>query len=320
MLNSGLGRDGPGLLLRDLRNHADDVLATRDLIARARPDVLVLLRFDHDLDLVALGAFQALLSESGHAMPHAFARRPNTGMATGLDLDGDGRTGTPDDAQGWGRFAGAGGMAILSRLPIDHAAALDHSGFLWRDLPSALIPMRDGAPFPSEQVFQIQRLSSTGHWQVPIRLPDGQFLTLLTWHAGPPAFGGRFDRNRRRNHDETAFWSRLLDGTLPIPPPQPPLVVMGNANLDPEAGDGINDAIRALLEHPALQDTRPIARHPRTGQRSAATADWPRGPGALRVSYILPDATLDVLDSGLIWPGDGSSHALVWVDLAMPRP
>jgi len=320
VVHTDLGRDGPGLLLRDIRRQQDDILTARDAILAARPDILLLLRFDYDLNNTALDAFATLLTEAGHPMPHRFALRPNTGMATGLDMDGDGRTGTPNDAQGFGRFAGAGGMAILSRHPVDTGAVQDHSGFLWRDLPGALIPMRDGAPFPSASVFDIQRLSSTGHWQVPVVLPDGRRLTLLTWHAGPPVFGGRHSRNQRRNHDENAFWLHLLNGALPIAPPTAPYVLIGNSNLDPAAGDGLHEAMQALLSHPALQDPQPMGRRATTASDSPATAWWPNGPGAMRVSYILPDASARVLGSGLIWPDEPARHALVWMDLVPQGP
>jgi hypothetical protein len=59
-------------------------------------------------------------------------------MATGLDLDGDGRLGGAADAQGFGEFTGQGGMAILSRHPI--GPVTDHSAFLWRDLPGQIMP------------------------------------------------------------------------------------------------------------------------------------------------------------------------------------
>ena len=294
------------------------MLATRDLIAEIRPDILLLLRFDYDLEGRALAAFAAELDAAGHPMPHSFARRPNSGWATALDLDGDGRFGTPDDAQGFGRFAGEGGMAILSRLPIDEEAAQDHSSFLWRDLPGALIPQVDGAPFPSAQVFAVQRLSSTGHWQVPVVTGTGTRLTLLAWHAGPPVFGGPHARNRNRNHDETAFWLHLLNDDLPMAPPAPPFVLMGNANLDPASGDGLHRAMRDLLAHPGLQDPRPVGRRPGATAAGAETAYWPRGPGALRVSYILPSAAMEVRDAGLIWPSAEATHALVWVDVVRP--
>jgi len=320
VLHTDLGRNGPGLLLRDIRRQEDDILGARNAILAARPDILLLLRMDYDLNNSALNAFADLLTDAGHSMPHRFALRPNTGMATGLDMDGDGRTGTPNDAQGFGRFAGAGGMAILSRYPVDTGTVRDHSAFLWRDLPDAMIPKRDGAPFPTAEVFDIQRLSSTGHWQVPVLLPDGQRLTLLTWHAGPPVFGGPFNRNQRRNHDENAFWRHLLNGALPFRAPDVPFVLMGNSNLDPEAGDGLHSAIQALLTHPALQDPQPTGQHPETMAHSAATAFWPNGPGAMRASYILPDASARVADHGLIWPEQPARHALVWMDLLPQGP
>lgn len=320
VLQTGLGRDGPGLLLRDIRRQEDDILAVRDAILAARPDILLLLRFDFDLHNITLNAFADLLTEAGYPMLHRFALRPNAGIATGIDMDGNGRTGTPDDAQGYGRFAGAGGMAILSRHPFVTDAVRDHSTFLWRDLPGAMIPHQDGMPFPSDEVFAIQRLASTGFWQVPVILPDGRHLTLLTWHAGPPVFGGPQSRNRRRNRDENAFWLHLLNGRLPFTPPTAPFVLMGNSNLDPEAGDGIHSAMQALLSHPALQDPQPLGRRPGTITDSPATAWWQDGPGAMRVSYILPDASAHLLRSGLLWPDGLARHALVWVDLLPQGP
>lgn len=321
VINTGLSRDGPGLLLRDIRARAPDVLALRDRIVAARPDALLLANVDHDLDGRALAALAALLADAGHPMPHSFAPRPNSGLATGLDLDGDGRRGRADDAQGYGQFAGHGGLALLSRLPIDHDRARDFTGFLWRDLPGALIPHVDGQPFPSGSAHAIQRLSSTGHWDVPLILPGGGRLHLLAWHAGPPAFGGPQQRNRRRNHDETRFWSLLLDNALPMPPPPDPFVVIGISNLDPEAGDGMHEAMRDLLAHPALQDPAPAGQPPDPAAPATVTAYWPGGAGALRVGYVLPARGLSVVGAGLDWPdlpADARQQALIRVDLAMP--
>ncbi|MCB1410166.1 MAG: endonuclease/exonuclease/phosphatase family protein [Rhodobacteraceae bacterium] len=316
LFHTDLGRDGPGLLLRDIRQRTPDVLAARDAIVAARPDVLLLLDLDYDLDGLALAAFADLLTAAGLALPHRIALRPNTGMATGLDMDGDGRFGTLDDAQGWGRFAGAGGMAMLSRLPIRADTLIDHSALLWRDLPDARLPRVDGALFPSDAVFAEQRLSSTNHWEVAIDTPSG-LLHLMAWHAGPPAFGGPHDRNRLRNGDETAFWRRRLDGAFGPAPPTP-FVLLGGANLDPDQGDGDHDQIRALLQHPALLDPAPRAAAPPPGVPPTATAHWPDGPGALRVDYLLPSEGLQVRDSGLVWPQGTAHHALVWVSIAWP--
>jgi hypothetical protein len=324
-------------LLRDILSGRDaQVLAAARILARARPDVLVLADIDWDHGLAALSAFAALVAAEGHALPHRFAPRPNRGMATGLDLDGDGRRGQPDDAQGWAPFAGAKGMAVLSTLPIAAGEARDFSAFLWADLPGTLM---EG---PAE-VRAVQRLATTAAWEVPVVLPDGTRLRILAFHATPPVFGPRGGRNLRRNHDEVAFWRLLLEGALPMAPPEPPFVLAGVANLDPQDGDGMHAAIAALLSHPRLQDPAPrspggAAAAAAAGGRNAAhggdpaldTVHWdgPRQPGNLRVDYVLPSAGLRVLGAGVDWPAPddpraatvaaASAHRLVWVDLALP--
>jgi len=318
MLHTGLGRAGPGLLLRDIRRSEPDVMAIVAAIAARAPDAIMLLDFDYDLTALALRAFAARLAEAGHPMPYMFAPQPNSGVATGLDLDGDGRMGTPDDAQGWAGFAGSGGIALLSRWPIDTAALRDHTAFLWRDLPDARLPVRDGALFPSAAVFDIQRLASVAAFEVPI-LIDERPLTLMSYHAGPPAFGGAQNRNRNRNADETRFWRLRLAGALGAAPAAP-FVLLGDANLDVDNGDGIRREIQQLLAHPALQDPQPLGPSPITGAPGPATAYWPDGPGAMRVEYVLPSAELMVRDAGLIWPHPEARHALIWVDIAWPPP
>lgn len=319
--NTELDRKGPGLLLRDILAGRDEqIAAVLTVIATAKPDVLALQGFDHDLEHHALRAFQQALADRGHPMPHAFAAPPNAGLVTGRDMDGNGRTGEARDAQGYGRFTGQGGMAVLSRFPLGKVR--DFTGFLWKDLPDAIPPTRNGAPFPTPDAFAVQRLSSVAHWDVPVRLPDGTDLHLLTFHATTPVFDGDEDRNGRRNHDEIAFWQRYLDGALPFPPPEGPVVLAGDANLDPAGGEGRRAAIQGLLADPRLQD--PLPR--RTGDPTTDTVDWPDPvPGNLRVSYVLPSHDLAVTGAGVFWPNEGepmwgvvntaSRHRLVWVDL-----
>ncbi|MCR8724252.1 endonuclease/exonuclease/phosphatase family protein [Frigidibacter sp. ROC022] len=313
--NVGLDRDGPGLLLRDiLAGKAADAEAAADAIRKADPDILLLTGFDYDAGGVALAAFARLIGPG--AYPHRFALRPNTGWATGLDLDGDGRRGGPGDAQGYGAFAGQGGMALLSRLPLDNAAVQDLSTVLWRDLSGADLPRRpDGTPFPSDEALAVQRLSTTGHWVVPVLLPGGGRLDLLAFYASPPVFDGPEDRNGRRAADELRLWTAYLDGGFGGPP-APLFVVLGDANLDPGAGDGDHDAIARFLADPRLTDP-----HPRDAEGALTTTDWPVPPGPLRVDYVLPSATLRVLGSGLgaATGGGGPLHRLVWVDVALPR-
>ncbi len=327
--------------MRDiLKGEDEQVAAVVEVISTTSPDVLLLTGIDFDHGNAALGALNAHLAATGTPYPHIYSRRPNSGLATGLDLDRNGRTGEPRDAQGYGRFAGHGGMAILSRWPIAKDRVQDLSGLLWSDIPGATLPRTvHGEPFLSAEAVQIQRLSSVGHWSVPVELQGGHLLTLLAFSATPPLFDGEEDRNGLRNADEIRLWQVLLDGQLDTPPPESPFVVLGNANLDPLDGDGRRAAIRALLQDPRLQDPAPGSQGGRMaaslghiGDAALDTADWSEpetgGPGNLRVDYVLPSATIPVADAGVYWPSDGagldrarlaSRHRLVWVDLVLDR-
>ncbi|MDD8021541.1 MAG: endonuclease/exonuclease/phosphatase family protein [Paracoccaceae bacterium] len=324
-----LTRAGPGLLWRDIDTGRDrQITAAVQVVAQTNPDILLLTGFDWDYEGRALRAFEAQLAAAGAGYPHLFAPRPNTGMATGLDMDGNGRRGEPRDAQGYGRFSGAGGMAVLSRYPLLSDEARDFSTMLWRDLPDALSA---GAGL-SPQVAAVQRLSTTAHWDLPVLLPDGRRLHLWAWAATPPVFDGPEDRNGRRNHDEAAFWLRYLDGRLPQRPTPGPFVLLGDANLDPADGEGRPEALRALLAHPRLQDPKPASKGGRAaadpGQRGDPgldTADYGDPPGNLRVDYVLPSRDLVVTGAGVVWPvteaadtATASRHHLVWVDITLP--
>ncbi|WP_373635821.1 endonuclease/exonuclease/phosphatase family protein [Yoonia sp. SS1-5] len=296
--------------MRDIQKGEDPqiaaIIAAIDMVA---PDLLVLTDFDYDLDGIALAAFSAALASP---FPYQFARRPNTGMASGLDLDGNGWLGEARDAQGYGRFAGDGGMAILSRFSIDRYAVVDLSGLLWRDMPGASLP--DG--FFSAQVLDAHRLSTSGHWIVPVQPPDKAPFHVLAFAATPPVFDGPEDRNGLRNRDELRLWTHVLDGHFGPAPAH--FVLAGNANLDPQDGAGFSQAMAEFLADPRLQDPLP----------GIHTADWPDdGPGNLRVSYVLPDAEWQVHDAGVHWPAgqpgstDSDSlvagpHHLVWVDIS----
>lgn len=329
--NTELSRDGPGLFLRDiLKREAPDIEAATRLIAEARADVIVLQGVDYDLGLVALSALRDRIGEAGVVYPHLFAGRPNSGIALKIDIDGDGRRDGARDAQGYGRFAGAGGMAVLSRWPVTLAA--DHSEFLWRDLTAGLIA-------PNDAAHRVQRLSSVAHWTLEVTPEDSQPVTLMTFHATPPVFDGPEDRNGRRNHDEAAFWLQLLDGALKIAPPEVRFVLLGVANLDPVDGEGRPEALQALLSHPKLQDPKPASARARLaaqdergvnsnhrGDPALDTANWrdDPGPGNLRVDYVLPSADWTITGSGVLWgepiARDGEvqppmRHGLVWVDL-----
>lgn len=322
-------------MLRDIRETDDpQVTAVADVVARVAPDILVLQNVDYDHGLVALRALRDRLARDGPRYAQVFALAPNAGVATGLDMDGDGRRGRRSDKQSFGAFAGQGGMALLSRWPVARDQVRDFSGMLWRDLPGAIMPARqDGTPFPSARAAARQRLSSVGHWVVPLDLPGGIFH-VLAFHAAPPVFDGPEDRNGRRNHDELRFWPLFLDGRFG-PAPEGRFVLAGAANIDPVDGEGRKAGIRGLLAHPRLQD--PLPRRPapvpaqpeQAGDPALDTVHWPPpGPGLFRVDYLLPSSDLRVIDAGIHWPPRGtpagdvaaqaSRHRMVWVDIALP--
>lgn len=323
--------------MRDLLAGEDpDIAAISRIIAGASPDIILLTDFDFDADGAALAAFADVLRAAGLDLPYGYAARPNAGLATGLDMDGNGQAGEARDAQGYGRFAGQGGLAILSRWPIDADGVTDLSAVLWRDLPGAVLPMVDGEPFPSAAAQAVQRLSSTGHWIVDVNAPAGP-VSLMVWSATPPVFDGPEDMNGLRNRDELGLWRAVLDGSVGSAP-QGSFVLMGNSNLDPADGDGISAAMADVLADPRLQDPRPqsagglaAADPDHRGNPALDTADWPDGtPGNLRVSYVLPSADWTVTGSGVIWPAPdiaedadlaadialAGPHRLVWVEIA----
>jgi endonuclease/exonuclease/phosphatase family metal-dependent hydrolase len=318
--NTELSRDGPGLLLRDIRRGDPQVQAVVEVLAVARPDIVALQGIDWDLNAEVLTALTDQLRDAGLDYPHYFAAQPNAGLETPLDLNGDGRTHGPADAQGWGRFTGQGGLAVLSRYPIHSDGVQDFTDLLWRQLPGAQLPVTADGPFPSEEAQSIQRLSAVAHWIVPVDTPLGT-LDLMTFHAAPPVFDGPEDRNGLRNRDEIRLWSTVLDGQLGRKP-NGPFVIAGDANLDPEQGEGRRDTIRALLADPRLQDPRPADM-----SGALTTVEW-KEVGKMRVDYVLPSADLQVMGSGVVWPAadaplrvaaeQASRHRLVWVDVTAP--
>lgn len=289
--NTGLEQPGPGRLLARINAvEAPEIATTRATIAALDADILVLSGLDYDAGGLALSALNARLDQP---YPHLLPLRPNAGLATGLDLDGDGRLSGPGDAQSYAAFPGQGGMAILSRLPPLPQASRDFSTLLWRDLPGTTLP-----PLPAGAA-DLLRLSSNGHHDTALALADGRALHLLTWHAASPAFDGGTGRNRSRNADETRFWSLLLNGALPSPPPAAPFLLIGQANADPQRGAADPAPIRALLTDPRLQD--PLA-------TAGPTADYGGTVGALRVSYILPMAGLKVTEATRLPRPEGARH------------
>jgi hypothetical protein len=326
--NAELTGKGPGLVLADLQAQDNpQILAAVQVIATLNADILLITGIDYDLRGQTVSALAETLSGAGLSYPFHIALRPNSGIATPFDLDGNKRFGEPRDAQAYGLFAGQAGMAVLSKYPIVTENIIDYSGFLWADLPGSLLPAQT-----IDAVKASQRLSSGGHWQVPIQLPDGSVLRLLAYYATPPVFDGPEDRNGKRNHDETAFWHLLLQGKLAFAAPEPPFIVLGQPSLDPNDGDGLAQALIALAADARLQDPQPKGTHGRVdrahkGDAALDTALYDPTPGGLRVEVIYPSVDLVITGAGVLWPpatepfaailAQASRHRPLWVDIAL---
>ena len=332
------------------------------VLQKVRPDIVLLNEFDYDTAQRAADLFQRDYLEVAQAgggaplhYPHRYLAPVNTGVPSGLDLDGNGEAGgigreRGNDAWGYGLHPGQYGMLVLSRFPIDAAAVRTFQLLKWRDMPGARRPMdpATGKPFHADAVWEQLRLSSKSHWDVPIETPVGT-LHLLASHPTPPTFDGPEDRNGKRNADEIRLWREYIS-----PGAKPWLcddagrcgglaadvrfVIAGDLNNDPVDGDGHHDAILELLEHPRVMrmatprsaggeaKARDYAAAGilRRGSPAHVTGDFGPRVGALRLDYVLPSSGFALAGSGVFWPApgdadaaiaDGSDHQLVWVDL-----
>ncbi len=312
-LHADLIRKGPALLLRDLERGKDkQVAALRMLVKTIQPDILFLTKVDFDLEHRTGSALKEALG-----FKHMFTRAPNSMTPTALDLDGDGRAG---DRQAWVRYAGEGGMLLLSQHPVELAYHLND--LLWKDAPNAAMPVNEhGAPFPSAEAQGVQKLVSQGLWIVTVTPEILPPLTLVLFHNQTPAFDGPEDLNGLRNSAQLGLLSAVMDedyGTFP----KDRFILMGNANLDPNDGDGERAAISALLADKRLQDAKPVSE---SGDH--VTANWEKY-GSMRVSYVLPSTDWSIAQAGVVWPNDGplraaaeqaSRHRMVWVDVTPPQ-
>lgn len=354
--NAALHREQPGQLLQELRGGQDaQARQIAEIVQRAAVDVLLLCELDRDEAAATARVFAdeyLAVGQNGLAgirFEFSFAGPVNTGEPTGLDLDGDGRSDGPADAHGYGRFPGQYGMALLSRHPILHDRIRTFRLLPWSAMPSANRPQG----FWSDEIWSQLRLSSKSHWDVPIGVL-GREVHLLCSHPTPPVFDGPEDRNGCRNHDEIRFWIDYLtpavagwivddQGRAGGLAKDAEFVLLGDLNCDPLDGDGQREAIHTLLRHPRVQDPEPrstggadVARQQwganaqHRGDPALDTADFDdlpgRGPGNLRVDYVLPARSLQVVSAGVFWPPQhdpasrlvaASDHRLVWADLAV---
>ncbi len=272
--NIAMGLQEEGQLGQNLANGQEPRLQqVAEILQRVRPDIVVLNEFDYDPDYDAADLFnEHYLAKSWNGQqtiryPYSYRGPVNTGMDSGLDLDGNGKTGDPQDAWGYGSFPGQYGMLFLSRFPIRLEATRTFQHFPWSALPSAQRPLNpDGSSFYPDDIWKQLRLSSKSHWDLLIDV-NGRDLHFLVHHPTPPVFDGPENRNGKRNYDENRFWigyvSRgdndyivddkgrtggLDQGAL--------FVIAGDLNADPLDGDSISGVSEVSEDtHEVSEDT-----------------------------------------------------------------
>ena len=360
--NVSLHRNAFGALSQDLEDeHDKQTQRIAEIVQRVQPDILLINEIDYDEHGLAAARFQDNylgVSQNGQSLidfPHRYVAPVNTGVPSGMDLNHDGKSDAPADAFGFGRYPGQYGMAVYSKYPIDRTHVRSFQKFLWKDMPSALLPVNpdDEQPFYSADQLALLRLSSKSHWDVPLRV-SGHIIHFLVSHPTPPVFDGPEDRNGRRNHDEIRLWADYIDpahseylyddqGRSGGLARGARFVIAGDLNADPEDGGSTDRAARQLTEHPLVGNhilptsSGGVEQSKRQGRNNKQhrgdpahdTSDFrDNGPGNLRVDYVLPSRNLKVVEAGVYWPKSGeegfdlvgaSDHRLVWIDVELER-
>ena len=354
--NVSMFRNNSGQMASELENgNSTKTKKVVEVIQRTQPDFIALMEFDYDATGTALENFQKNylhISQNGADTihyPYAYQVPSNTGLLSEVDLDNNGNVSIPDDAYGFGNFEGQYAFAILSKYPLETNNARTFQQFLWKNMPDALAPtFENEETYYSEDAWDVFRLSSKNHIDMPVRLPDGRIIHALLSHPTPPVFDGPEDKNGTRNHDEIRLWADYIDnesylrddaGNTGGLNETDHFVIMGDLNADPIDGDSADGAIRQLLDHPKVNPAITFGDHVPSSnggaahnQQSGDEADpaFDTSFFGLRIDYVLPSTTLNVSDSGVFWPASNEDHAalvanqaasdhlMVWVDLALP--
>ncbi len=324
-----------------------------EIIQRVNPDIILLNEFDYlDDNNKALKSFIANYlnkvqqGQSAIDYPYFYQGPVNTGINSGLDLDGNGKKGIlPGDGYGYGHFPGHFGMALLSKYPIDIDNIRTFQHFKWHDMPNALMPIdpETNKPWYSKEVWQALRLSSKSHWDVPVQV-NGKTIHILASHPTPPVFDGPEDRNGNRNHDEIRFWHDYITPELAgyiyddsgqkggIKSGQP-FVMLGDFNATTVDGNAIKAGIASLLNNNKIQDVMPQSQAGKLHKPDNINAKHHTSNWGMRVDYVLASLLgLTVNDSGIFWPlkneetyrlikdrSASSDHRLVWLELKIKQ-
>lgn len=341
------------VLIERLKNNHPQIKNIAEIIQRTRPDIILLNEFDYIADpSKGVEVFiNDYLMQAQHPdlaaidYPYYYYAPVNTGKPSPYDLNGDGKkTGTQSDAWGFGFFEGHYGMMILSRYPIDSQNVRTFQHFKWKDMPNAMRPKAPNASeyFYSDEVWEKYPLSSKSHWDVPVNV-NGTILHLLASHPTPPVFDGEEDRNGTKNHDEVRFWLDYITpgnstyiyddkgkkGGLPA---QSRFVILGDQNASNTEGDARQEAIKALLSSPQVNDTIiPQSKGGDTNDPENELSKFHTASWGMRVDYVLPSSYgVKVVENGVFWPTEdtdtyrlvkdresSSDHRLVWSVLSL---
>ena len=353
-LEPGQQAQGDELSTRLLSGKSQQISNIAEIIQKTRPEIILLNEFDYSNQSATdvhnfINNYLKISRNNSKPIdyPYFYSAPVNTGVDSGMDLDGDGvASGTKGDAFGFGLFPGHYGMLVLSQYPIQFEQIRTFQHFLWKDMPDNLLSSIKGEtaqPYYSQAAQQILRLSSKSHWDIPIKI-DNNTIHVLASHPTPPVFDGPENRNGKRNHDEIRFWADYLsvgEQSAYIYDDKGELggfkgehfVITGDLNASPKEGDGIKSGIRGLLSHPLVNDTAVPqseggkANTPNNHYAAEHTAGW-----AMRADYVLPSRSLEVKGSGVFWPKsieplfrlikdrkNSSDHRLVWIDISLTK-
>ena len=355
--NISFNRKSQGLLKKKLATGKGlNFSRIAEIIQRINPDVILLNEFDYDEAGQGVADFESkflAVGQNGQSpieFQHRYRPPSNTGVDSGVDLNGDGKKETPNDAFGYGAFPGQYAMVVLSKYPILKDKIRTFQKFRWKDMPDAAWPIvpETSKPFYSDAAVEVFRLSSKNHCDVPIDV-DGTTIHLLASHPTPPAFDGAEDRNGKRNHDEIRLFADYISnqcdylyddsGKKGGLAKGSNFVIAGDQNADPNDGGSHNKAANLLINHPLVNSSftprstggaqyskdQGGLNDSHTGDPNEDTADFgDHNVGNLRIDYCLPSKTLTVVDSGVYWPPPGeegadlvkaTDHRLVWIDV-----
>jgi len=320
-----------------------------EIIQRVNPDIILLNEFDYlDDNGHSLKTFVSEYlnkkqnNQNATDFPYIYQGPVNTGINSGVDLDGDGIKGKlPGDGFGYGHFPGHFGMALLSKYPIDFDNIRSFQHFKWQDMPNALAPLDavTKKPWYPKEVWQTLRLSSKSHWDVPVKI-NGKTIHLLASHPTPPVFDGEENRNGRRNHDEIRFWHDYISpnlsgyiyddqGVSGGLQTEQSFVILGDLNATTVDGNAIKTSIASLLQHDKVQDVKPQSKAGKLHKPDNINAKYHTSNWGMRVDYVLASVMgLTVNNSGVFWPlqsedtyrlikdrSASSDHRLVWLEL-----